>query len=968
LVRWSCLVLRQLDPASGKKAAAKVVECQAGWLEALAAAGARSEPAQRAVQATLAAHPHLQDEYLQVATALGGCEAAGPSPPHRGGHASTVTLHRRCDATRCDALLFHPRSHRSRCSCLRAGSAPLALAVFSARRASAADAADAAAPLLQLFVDRALAARERPSDHALACYRPLLAAATPDQVATLLLPAAVRAVKRSPEAALASAGFMLGVLGGDLSGASAELAAALLQQARHAKEPVRRLAVRAVCALAARLLDPGAVAAQVSAARALLDGSAEGKIKSPQERASLAAALAALAAAPGRGAADEGVAAAAVDAACALYKEEVTEEVRLALLGALAAWLPRCGALPPAALARLAQGLAEKEALRRGHLRALLPALGASPEARAQAAPLAPALGALAVEGCGKVSARLDGVLALLAAAHVASAAAAADSALQAQGVWAAALAPESPLLAPATAARLAPEDAAAAAELAAVLLTLHAGRLGGEGSPAAAASSRTLALLLLHHAPGVRAAARAAAARVAAAGPGPQAGLLAAVQHWAGAPADVAVLQDPAQGEAPMAQEAVHERYLGALLACLPARGSPAAAALTPGLAAAALLLAHHPMVAAARRGGGGGGSGSATWRAVCGRTGTAAAALASGPQEVVAALVQGPLGASAADPGQRAAAVAALRSAAAAAAPQRWAPLAAALAPLLDCAAHDALTARQLRVYATLPGRVSNENEDGSMIPVELFEALLADAHAVSAPVFPPAAAAAAAAAAAPNGAAPKGARGGKPGGKPAARDAAAEAREAQLAYEAGIRAGVVEVRETLARGLTALGAFAGGNPAFAAAHLSELSAPAAPLLTSPLVGDAAAFACVRQLAACLPGALGWRALDVAAALRLVALAEAVPWLDYERLAGRESVGAAVRAMQRATGGRPATEDYPAVPGSRALAGQVYTFCFPILQAVLRWVGVVCVWWWGTILHSATCPRNVLPGVFFV
>lgn len=47
--------------------------------------------------------------------------------------------------------------------------------------------------------------------------------------------------------------------------------------------------------------------------------------------------------------------------------------------------------------------------------------------------------------------------------------------------VWSAALKPDSVLLAPATAAKLAADDASLAAELAGVLLTQHASKMGSE-------------------------------------------------------------------------------------------------------------------------------------------------------------------------------------------------------------------------------------------------------------------------------------------------------------------------------------------------------------------------------------------------------------------------------------------------------------------------------------------------------
>jgi hypothetical protein len=99
------------------------------------------------------------------------------------------------------------------------------------------------------------------------------------------------------------------------------------------------------------------------------------------------------------------------------------EEVKLALLACLAAWLPKCDTPPTAAVTQLAAGLSEaKEGLRRGSLRAALAAVQAAPGLAASLDPLAAPLAKLVTEGCAKAVARADGVAALLLAAQVAAA------------------------------------------------------------------------------------------------------------------------------------------------------------------------------------------------------------------------------------------------------------------------------------------------------------------------------------------------------------------------------------------------------------------------------------------------------------------------------------------------------------------------------------------------------------------
>lgn len=107
------------------------------------------------------------------------------------------------------------------------------------------------------------------------------------------------------------------------------------------------------------------------------------------------------------------------------------EDVKLALLSCLAAWLPKCTPTPPAAaVQQLAAGLGEaKESLRRGNLRAAAAAVKAAPGLAGAMGPLAAPLAKIVSEGCAKAVARADGVAALLLAAQVA----AADSTA---GVW----------------------------------------------------------------------------------------------------------------------------------------------------------------------------------------------------------------------------------------------------------------------------------------------------------------------------------------------------------------------------------------------------------------------------------------------------------------------------------------------------------------------------------------------------
>lgn len=86
--------------------------------------------------------------------------------------------------------------------------------------------------------------------------------------------------------------------------------------------------------------------------------------------------------------------------------------------------------------------------------------------------------------------------------------------------------------------------------------------------------------------------------------------------------------------------------------------------------------------------------------------------------------------------------------------------------------------------------------------------------------------------------------------------------------------MRLHVNRIKARLEGGLAVLAAVASGSAAFTADNLEEMAPLAMPLLASPLVGEMAAWAAVRAMAAALPRGLGATATALATTLRLVAL----------------------------------------------------------------------------------------------
>ncbi|GBF89654.1 hypothetical protein Rsub_02372, partial [Raphidocelis subcapitata] len=932
LLGWAASLLAALPAGSGKKAAAKLIEALGALHESVAAAADDADrPALRQAAAAklrrmLRRAPALAEEFSEAAAAPAAAAAPG-------------------------------------------GGAGVVGALLDATSGGGADAAAAAAEArelgLKLLCEGLLPSKDRPPPAAVACLAPLLSTLTPAEWAGRVAPALSRALRRTPDSALATAAHALrrarGLDLGDAaaSDATAEVVSLTLQQLR-TKEAVRPAALEALAAVAALVASPAALARLVGAVRGLLDGSTEGKIKAASERLALVNALTALAPPPpppprrgapaaGAGAAegDAAAGAAAADAAafCAAFlREEPTEEVKAALAACLAAWLPHASPPPAAAGPAFAALLGDaKEPPRRAALRALTALASSSPAAlRAFASDLAAPLGKLVKEGASKAAARGEGLAALAAAAVAGGPAAAA--ALAVPG----AIGPDAPLLAGPTIGKLPPAEAAAAGPLAAELLLRHGGALASAGARAAAA--RLLAAALLHHAREVRSAAAAAAAPVAeaASADGALAAELAdALRHWENDPDAAGVLG--ADGGAPEEgrAEGTHSwRFAGALaaLAPRPAAGEGRdgqAARVGPRALAALLLAAHHPAITRGvkdkRRG----------WQAALRHAPGLERELQQGAtiSEVTALLFGPPDGLSSPRPGDVEAASHALGSCLAAAGVAAHEAALPGLQALLDRAEHDALTKHDVEVWRTPEGVLSsevvpegvyqgevvaNKNVRKARGRMRMDNRAFATGDDDSDDEPPPPPTRAPAPAPSGRGASRGGAAGGRGGrgGAAAAGDARQrEFRERKLAEEAEVRARVVAIKAKLEKGLRALAAIADAAPSAAAGHLRDLSPLVLPLLASPVAGGAALDA-ARALARCMPPPLGGRSLTLAGCLRLVVLAErGAEGVDYASIPDRAAVAEVITALARST-----------VAQRSPLSGPAYALVFPVLRAVLH------------------------------
>ncbi len=199
LVQWSCILLAHIQLPAAQKAAGRLLAAQAGPLDALGAHGRRGAAAAERVARLLMRRPDLEPEYLAAVKATG----AGSQ------HASNMCLARRgrqdqhlidrCTLD-CDA------SHHVHCTLVKckwrcsAGSPGLAWVLLTFLASDSARLEGHRGALMELYIDKVLGAKERPSPAALAQWAPLAALLTVDDLKVpLLVPLGVTMAAGQPD-------------------------------------------------------------------------------------------------------------------------------------------------------------------------------------------------------------------------------------------------------------------------------------------------------------------------------------------------------------------------------------------------------------------------------------------------------------------------------------------------------------------------------------------------------------------------------------------------------------------------------------------------------------------------------------------------------------------------------------------------------------------------------------------------
>ncbi|KAK7840273.1 protein ilityhia [Quercus suber] len=287
---------------------------------------------------------------------------------------------------------------------------------------------------LDMYVKTVLNAREKPAQVLCEAFYSLFTCMSHEDFQSIVVPSSVKMLKRNPEIVLESVGILLKSVNLDLSKYATEILLVVLPQARHADEGRRVGALAIVRSLSQKSSNPDVLEAMFNAVKAVIGGS-EGRLAFPYQRIGMVNALQELSNAP-EGKYVNGLSRAICVFLLSYYKDDGNEEVKLAILSAVASWAARSAdAIQPDLVSFIASGLKEKEALRRGHLRCLR-GICKNADAVLQVSSLLGPLVQLVKTGFTKAVQRLDGIYALLLVGKIAALDIKAEETVAKEKIW----------------------------------------------------------------------------------------------------------------------------------------------------------------------------------------------------------------------------------------------------------------------------------------------------------------------------------------------------------------------------------------------------------------------------------------------------------------------------------------------------------------------------------------------------
>ncbi|KAL4637780.1 hypothetical protein ACB092_03G100700 [Castanea dentata] len=782
---------------------------------------------------------------------------------------------------------------------------------------------------LDMYVKTVLNAREKPTQVLCEAFYSLFTCMSHEDFQSIVVPSSVKMLKRNPEIVLESVGILLKSVNLDLSKYATEILLVVLPQARHADEGRRVGALAIVRSLSQKSSNPDVLEAMFNAVKAVIGGS-EGRLAFPYQRIGMVNALQELSNAP-EGKYVNGLSRAICVFLLTYYKDDGNEEVKLAILSAVASWAARSAdAIQPDLVSFIASGLKEKEALRRGHLRCLR-GICKNADAVLQVSSLLGPLVQLVKTGFTKAVQRLDGIYALLLVGKIAALDIKAGETVAKEKIWSLISQNEPSLVPISLASKLSTEDCMACVDLLEVLLVEHLRRVLDTFS--VRLLLQLMIFLICHPSWDIRRMAYNATRKIITAAPQLSEDLLLEFINFLSVVGEKIYLSKTSDTEISVDPQVPFLPSVEVLVKALVLISSAAVAA-DPSSSVRVLFCSHHPcVVGTAKR--------DAVWRRLykCLQTlGFDVIGIFSADVGNLSKGLLGPMGLMSANPLEQQAAISSLSTLMSITPRDTYIEFEKHLQNLPDRFSHDMLSENDVLVFHTPEGVLSNEqgvyvaesitakNTKQAKGRFRMYEDqndmdLIGSNHSVK---REPASREVAGVGKKDTGKSTKKADKGK--------TAKEEARELLLKEEASIREKVQEIQKNLSLMLTALGEMAVANPVFAHSQLPSLVRFVDPLLRSPIVCEVA-FETMVKLARCTaPPLCNW-ALDIATALRLIVTEEdrlvfdLIPSGGDEEANERPSLG----LFERIINGMSVSCK------SGPLPVDSFTFVFPIIERIL-------------------------------
>ncbi|KAJ6858288.1 protein ILITYHIA isoform X2 [Populus alba x Populus x berolinensis] len=689
------------------------------------------------------------------------------------------------------------------------------------------------------------------------------------------------------------------------------------------------VALAIVRCLSQKSSNPDALEAMFNAVKAIIGGS-EGRLQFPYQRTGMFNAVQELSHAP-----DGKFLNSLVLAVCSFllscYKEEGNEEVKLAILSAVASWAARSAdSVQLDLVSFIAAGLKEKEVLRRGHLRCLQ-VICKNADAVLQISSLFGPLVQLVKTGFTKAVQRLDGVYALLVVGKIASTDIKAEETLAKEKIWSFISQNEPSLVPISLASKLSNEDCMACVDLLEVLLVEHSRRVLEAFS--VKLLFQLMVFLLCHPSWDVRKMSYAATRKIINAIPLLSELLLLEFTNFLSVVGERLSLLGTSDSDNSLDAQVAFLPSVEVLVKAL-AVISCATLAASPSVSTQVILCSHHPcMVGTAKR--------DVVWKRLLKclrRLGIDVIGIVSADVENLCKGLLGPMGLASLNPLEQEAAIYSLSTLMSITPRDMYLAFEKQLKNLPDRYAHDMLSESDIRIFHTPEGMLSSEqgvyvaesvaskNTRQAKGRFRMYEDHN-DTDDVNSNQFvkrEPTGREAAGMGRKDIGKSMKKADKGK--------TAKEEARELLLKEEAAVRDKVRGIQDNLSLMLRALGEMAISNPVFAHSQLPSLIKFVDPLLQSPIVSDMA-YETLVKLSRCTAAPLCHWALDIATALRLIVTKDVSVFLDLIPIAGdgEANESPSLGLFERIINGLSVS----CKPGP--LPVDSFTFVFPIMEHIL-------------------------------